>query len=140
MMWWNTVQRHPVARIQYMAMNPLTHPFHLPLLLCQKVVRTFSLGETKIIPYHILNFVIRSHISLHYSQPKVSRIPDKSQQSEKDIPRYARLGHFIGGEWFCHCGRPAVRREVKKSGCNKGLKCKFSLADIINSFDLNFSV
>jgi hypothetical protein len=72
--------------------------------------------------------------SFHSSQPKLSRVPDKNRQSEKDTPRYSTLGRFIRGEWFCDCDRPAVRLEVKKSGRNKGMKCKFSLADFTQPF------
>jgi hypothetical protein len=71
--------------------------------------------------------------SFHSSQPKLSRIPDRNRRSEKNTPRYSTPGRFISGKWFCDCGRPAVHLEVKKSGRNKGMKCKFSLADFTHS-------
>jgi hypothetical protein len=71
--------------------------------------------------------------SFHSSQPKLSRIPDRNRRSEKNTPRYSTPGGFISGKWFCDCGRPAVHLEVKKSGRNKGMKCKFSLADFTHS-------
>jgi hypothetical protein len=54
--------------------------------------------------------------------------PPRFRPRERNTSRYSTLRQcIVGRKWLCNCGRPAVHFEVKKSGPNKGMKCKFSL-------------
>lgn len=90
------------------------------------------------LPYHSLQSDrLCATLSPHFSVPKMARGGRRSggRRSQPSTPRTARTsnpatpssgrgsdGLFANGQWFCDCKprRPAVLRETRKPGANKG--------------------